>query len=785
SATKSAPPSHQLVQAPPSPTEKKDTDPYYDDHEDPVHSDDAFKADPHGKKGKYNNRNRNSNSNSSGRNNFKISLAALSPEDRRQLFREGLLDIFMKYILMPVYDFFHARTGHNGCRISGWIRFWFGVVFVYSRILVAVELDFLMDPVNGVMPYRVTKNDLEDYDWSLFKVFPESRLVLYLVFYGGLLSGIGLILGVLPRWSAVILFVTEHNMHDHNRILWDSEENMMRLWCFFLIFMPLDHVTIYDGFGGWCQRVKDMPFLLDKLDALERRVSAMTAACLRKCPPMIQTQCRRLKLDQDLEAGSSGATSDSSANSHRHHRRREQSTSWPMWPFRLFQIYMCLVYLGAGLCKFNSRTWTSGEALWWLPYDGAFGRFFPDFVTEYLFNRMGAVKFQTWTALAIENLCVITIWIPKLRWPTFLAVIALHIGIELALVMHAFEYLSVLGWVTFFVLPNDGEDTGKNGASSDKDVADEEADSLMLHSTGRDDVNGKVNKKGGIIRQMLAPSRRKVLIESLFVGSLIYLFVLDCLPRGDIEDALPEGVGRMVKRYLFPSGTTRRLEQKYADILGLHAGQWTVYRSVPPHTDYGLTAVIQYNDGREPTVWKEEDLYATNDLYSLYMRERTYWSGTFTYYLAKQYVDSHDGLPFLGNFAIYLARKYSGGHIKFRYALKGGGAIVTIGPKSPIKSVSLMAHEARGRSPPRDQEIGLWDPVPRTWVYTDTCNYMLKMDEFATTFRKKALYEYNENVGFDEESGCNELDDIDEELHLQHGSFRPKYAAKDADTPER
>jgi hypothetical protein len=726
------------LQAPPSPTEKKEDDPFVD------YSVQSY----HGQIEQVSERNKDDD-------------MTLSKEQRQEKFRAGLLHIFMKYVLNPVYDFFHARTGPKGCRVSGWIRLWFSVIFLYSRILFALELDFLIDPVNGVMPYRVTKADMADHEWSIFQLAPDSRLLIYGVFYAGLLAGLGLFLGVLPRWSAVTLFITMHNIHNHNWILWDNQEHMFRLWCFFLIFMPLDNITIYDGYGGWCQRVKTSSLLVNNLEALERHVSACAAWVMKKCPSVIRLQCKRLRLDQDLESG----VSATAGNNHRH----EQSTSWPMWPFRIFQIYICIVYLAAGLCKLNTTPWRTGTALWWLYYDGGFGRFFPEWVSEYLFNRMGPVKFQTWTALVIEIASIFTIWIPRLRWPTFLGVVALHVGIELALVMHAFEYLSVLGWCAFFVYPNDDITGGKTAASAGAFAPGR--DSPLIHQSGSEDGNEKINKKMGVISQMLAPSRRKVLVESCLVACLLFFFTVDALPRGDILQVVPRPVGFFMKYFMFPSSRTRRLANRYGEILGIHTGAWTVYKGVPPHSDYKLTAVIQYNNGTAPTVWEEEDLYSHNDLYSLYMRERTYWSGTFTYYLANEYAGSHDGIPFFGSFAIHLAREYSDGYITIK-PRRLGGPKVYIDPNSPIKSVSLMAHKARGLKPPPN--VGLWESVPRRWEYTDTCNYVLDLKEFGIEFKKKKLYEYDKATDFERESGCRKLHKIDEELHMKHGSLRPR-----------
>ncbi|KAG7354433.1 hypothetical protein IV203_003789 [Nitzschia inconspicua] len=687
-----------------------------------------------------------------------LSASNLTPRQRQELFRQGLLQIALKYSLLPIFDFFHARTGPKGCRVSGWMRFTYAIIFVYSRTLFALETGFMMDPLYGVIPYRITQEDMQDYEWTIFEWAPESRLLVYFVVYSNVLAGWGLLLGILPRLSAFWMFVMSHMLNNHNGILWDSEDNMFRLWVFFFLFMPLDHITVWDGFGGWWPSIGNFAATLWQRFALVVSKSEV----LQKLPASIRQYChQRLRLTElvDVERGTANAANPT---------RQEQSTSWPMWPFRLFQIYMCYIYLAAGLCKLNTKPWQDGTALWWLWYDGSFGRFFPSFVSEYFFNRMAIVKLQTWIALVIECGCMVTIWIPSLRWYTFLAVVALHIGIELALVMHAFEYLSVLGWVSFFVYPND---TLKNSTGT-KSLSPAKDDETTVQSAGVTDGGSKVSRKtyrNGLVARILSPRNRKVLVESILVGVLLYFFTIDSVPRGEIVKVLPTRAGKTFKSFFFPNKETRQTSLIMGEYAGIHAGQWTVYRGIPPHSDYALTAVIQYNDGRPPTVWEEEDMYSHNDLWSMYQRERYYWSSTFYYYLSKEYVDDNQAIPFVATFAMHLAWKYADGHIQLQPQRDGGPPHMIIDANNPIKSISIMAHSATGKKYPKD--VGLWESVPREWSYESNCNYVLTMSDLKNDFDVSELYEYNADGSFDKESGCDEMDDEDEKLHLEHGSF--------------
>lgn len=188
--------------------------------------------------------------------------------------------------------------------MSGYIRVAYALLFLYSRILMALELKFLMDPRTGVMPYRATRHLLNEVKQKhgIFQCYPDSPLVLYGVFYLGLFNGLLLLLGIAPRLNAIGVFCFLYNMHHHSQVLYDHQDVMLRLWAFFLILMPLDHITIYDKFG------------------LEKK----------------------------------------SSNSH-------QTQSWPMWPIQLWRIVTCMVYMGAGIGKLTSveGIWQNGTAIFW------------------------------------------------------------------------------------------------------------------------------------------------------------------------------------------------------------------------------------------------------------------------------------------------------------------------------------------------------------------------------------------------------------------------------------
>ena len=57
-------------------------------------------------------------------------------------------------------------------------------------------------------------------------------------------------------------------------------------------------------------------------------------------------------------------------------------------------------------------------------------------------------------SLLIETSGWILVWVPQLRVPVVISMILLHLGIEVAMNMHCFEWLAITGWLVFILQPD-------------------------------------------------------------------------------------------------------------------------------------------------------------------------------------------------------------------------------------------------------------------------------------------------------------------------------------------
>lgn len=121
------------------------------------------------------------------------------------------------------------------------------------------------------------------------------------------------------------------------------------------------------------------------------------------------------------------------------------------WAIRLMQIQMTAVYASTFLSKLQGNTWHDGSALWYVSrMTDNYGRFIP----SSLFDIYAVSAFATWGTLIIEGLLPIALWIRPLRKWAIIAGFALHLGIELSMNLFLFQWIMMLGLLSF-VIPNE------------------------------------------------------------------------------------------------------------------------------------------------------------------------------------------------------------------------------------------------------------------------------------------------------------------------------------------
>lgn len=417
-------------------------------------------------------------------------------------------------------SFFHDKTGVQGCLIAGYLRSGFALIFLIDRTIQLFNLEYFFSPDRGVLPYRVSSQNYEIADWgrwSIFQWFPESNEFLWIFAGIGILQGIILLLGATayPRLHLFGIYLNIMSFGNHNCLMWDAEDTMLRLWAIMFLFFPLNHCTIYDRFG----------------------------------------------------------LSPSSL-----------SSSWPMWPFRIFQIEMLIVYMGASLGKFKAPAWQEGTAIYYISYGiGDYpGIFNPDF----LYGRYGPLKLMAYTAMLLEGTCYISVWIPATRKLSIALMLILHIGIDLGMNMHMFEWLSILGWFVFLIQPTP----------------------TIVGEINTEEIKSPSGKKTLGVKTSILSLCKKTL-TNVFVASFIISISLDSAPWNEIGKFLPTAL-KPARRKLMDARTkyfTYGLDY-YLTSIGLsQGGDWGMYTDVFASINkYRIDAMLT-NGTRVDNIWRSPD----------------------------------------------------------------------------------------------------------------------------------------------------------------------------------
>ena len=356
-------------------------------------------------------------------------------------------------------------------------------------------------------------------------------------------------------------------------------------------------------------------------------------------------------------------------------------------------------------------------------------------MTEILYNRMITIKIQTWLSLLIENLCYVTIWFPFTRRGTFLAIVLLHIGIELGLRMHIFEYLSVLGFGCFFAYPNDIIRRNKKTGTS---------------------IQATVSAaKGGIF----AATTDTKILQSITAGILLYLLVFDTFPKAEVEYLMPSIYRSLVQLFVYPSTVTSNSTFALTKMLGMYTGPYTLFDGKPPHEEKRPTAVIRFRNGMEPILWQQREWSDS----SMVQREIDYWFDTYLYYLLRE-GGKIEGVRLYAMLSLHLAQLYSKGGIRREYSK------IAVEPNNIVESISIQIHTRFGDNRPPDSKLSYFASIPRTWTYASECRFVLNLNTVQLQdkthyFDMQQIWDYNYNVDLMTQNGCAYYNQADEAYH--------------------
>lgn len=139
------------------------------------------------------------------------------------------------------------RFFHSGASPVAYamVRIGFGMVIGITFLTGWVDAQKWFGP-NGMVSYEASRAIVDPDTLTLFQLFPRSEIAVTILFTLVIVQAVCLVLGFYGRFQAACLFVLLASFHHRNNAWCDAEDTLMRLACFFMIFMPLD--------AGWSVR---------------------------------------------------------------------------------------------------------------------------------------------------------------------------------------------------------------------------------------------------------------------------------------------------------------------------------------------------------------------------------------------------------------------------------------------------------------------------------------------------------------------------------------------------
>jgi hypothetical protein len=291
----------------------------------------------------------------------------------------------------------------------------------------------------------------------------------------------------------------------------------------------------------------------------------------------------------------------------------------------------------------------------------------------------------TWSSLVVECSCIILIWPLYTRKAMLVAIVLLHLGIEGAMNMHCFEWLTMIGWLFFLVERQDDAKendlipklTSTNAAGAN-DTNDVKPQNETIASSDSAKTSGTVVKSHWT---------RRMLID-LFLLIAIPTFVFDTIPFNELTRFIPSNVDnktasmsplleRLESALLALNNFRTNVAQPYFYIpfvhpIGLYQGVWDLFTGSQDHNNR-IETIIHYRNDTFYTHISPDWINMT-----WYVKKR--WQRVMTFY--ENFMD----LACMDCYARYYAEQH--------------------GPKDAVRSVRLMLHSEQ---PPIEPPGNIFD----------------------------------------------------------------------------
>jgi hypothetical protein len=141
--------------------------------------------------------------------------------------------------------FFFTEINEKTLKLTGYLRIFLALIFLYDQVLWTLDRQWMMAPSTGLVKYNQRGDEFYGYH-TLLSFAPDSDVWMWCIHIGGLICGVFFLMGVAPKLFLLGMYASCVSFQNMTFLPHDMQDSMLRLWCFWFLFMPLHHVTIYD-----------------------------------------------------------------------------------------------------------------------------------------------------------------------------------------------------------------------------------------------------------------------------------------------------------------------------------------------------------------------------------------------------------------------------------------------------------------------------------------------------------------------------------------------------------
>ena len=140
-------------------------------------------------------------------------------------------------------------------RLAAWLRIGFALLTLINFGVLGLDLEFWFGST-GPMPLDASREVIDSSSHTIFEILPQTATVLWICYSLAVIHTVLLLVGFFPRFQAFWVFFWIWQFQHRNMMIFDGEDQLFRLFAFFMIFLPTHR---FDSVHAWWRERQNQP----------------------------------------------------------------------------------------------------------------------------------------------------------------------------------------------------------------------------------------------------------------------------------------------------------------------------------------------------------------------------------------------------------------------------------------------------------------------------------------------------------------------------------------------